>query len=435
MTVSQEAEREVITALLFNDQTFYGVHVTEGLRADHFEDSRLKLLYQAMVDVDSGDGGFDSIAVAARAGELGLRDAVALVQSFPLTLARPADARRHARIIRDAHLARSLRAIGRSLTSEDIDPRKALDELLDRSMELADDGAAKPARRADEVMQERIAEAAAIEEEQDVTGIPSGFSTLDRKTGGWQDGRLYIVAARPAMGKSAFVTQIAEHAARAGHVTGFWNLEMSEGEIADRLISSLSGIAASRLHRGGLTPGQIDRMMESGQKMSGAPLYLDDTPDLSVTELRAKARRMKKRVGLDLAIVDYLGLMRVEEGENRVQAVAAMSRALKVMAKQLHVPVLVLSQLNRSLETRGTTLESKRPQLHDLRDSGGIEQDADAVLFLFREGYYDADSPRADRTDIAIAKARNHPTVDWPTDTDPGISLAWHGPTMRLMDT
>ena len=242
-----------------------------------------------------------------------------------------------------------------------------------------------------------------------LTGTPSGFKDIDEKTGGFQPGNLVVLAARPSMGKSALVANIAENAALAGRPVALFSLEMSESELAQRFIASQAKIHGEDLRRGKVAAKEWPRVLNACQKLSDAPLFIDDSSDTGVLEIRAKCRRLHAQMdgGLGLVIVDYLQLMRSEGRiENRVEQVSQMSRGLKALARELNVPVIALSQLSRQVEQRGG---EKKPILSDLRESGAIEQDADLVMFIYREEYYDHDSERPNEADIIIAKHRNGP--------------------------
>jgi replicative DNA helicase len=248
-----------------------------------------------------------------------------------------------------------------------------------------------------------------------LVGTPSGFSDLDRLTGGFQPGNLIIIAARPSMGKSALVTNIAENAAvEYGKAVALFSLEMSETELAQRFVASQSGTPGDKLRKGRVAATAWPKILQACERLSQAPLFIDDTSDMGIMEIRAKARRLHQRLqreegdeGLGLIIVDYLQLMRADtRTENRVEQVGQMSRGLKILSRELNVPVIALSQLSRAVEQR----TDKLPILSDLRESGQIEQDADLVAFIYRDDYYAGEeSERANEADIIVAKHRNGP--------------------------
>ena len=239
--------------------------------------------------------------------------------------------------------------------------------------------------------------------DSDVTGIALGFRDLDRKLGGLHPTNLVVIAARPGMGKTALALNIAENVAVAGHPVAIFSLEMSRQEIVTRMLCAQGRIDSQRLRSGSLTEADFTKLSNAASVLYKKPIYVDDSPGLTVTEIRAKARRMRRHPGLSLVIVDYLQLMQGSGGENRQQEIALISRSLKNLARELDVPVIAVSQLNRSLEAR----EDKRPRLGDLRESGAIEQDSDVVMFIYRHEYY---HPEAQETkgvaEIVIAKHR-----------------------------
>jgi replicative DNA helicase len=290
-------------------------------------------------------------------------------------------------------------------------PARDLVERAERSvLEVAHDDRQKAIRSIADVLDEETEKLHKLSvAKSPLTGTPSGFKDIDEKTGGFQPGNLVIIAARPSMGKSALVANVAENAALGGHPVVLFSLEMSESELAQRFVASQARIKGDDLRRGRVAEQRWPKILEACQRLSQAPLYVDDSSDTGVLEVRAKARRLHHQVegGLGLIIVDYLQLMRHEGHlENRVEQVGQMSRGLKGLARELGVPVIALSQLSRAVEQRGG---EKKPILSDLRDSGAIEQDADVVMFIYREEYYDRDSERPGEADIIIAKHRNGP--------------------------
>ena len=246
-----------------------------------------------------------------------------------------------------------------------------------------------------------------------IRGIPSGFRQLDRLLGGLQRSDLVIVAARPSMGKTLFAMNIAEHVAlNENKVVGIFSLEMSKEQMVDRLVSSIGRVDSWKLRNGQLNEQDMSSLIQAQAQLAEVPLYIDDAGMTSVMEVRAKARRLQAEHGLDLLVIDYLQLMsgslRRNE-ENRVQEVSEISRSLKALAKELNCPIIALSQLSRAVEAR----IDKRPMLSDLRESGSIEQDADVVMFLYRDDYYNKNKEEHDHlVDIIISKHRNGPTGD-----------------------
>ena len=247
-----------------------------------------------------------------------------------------------------------------------------------------------------------------------LTGTPSGFRDIDDLTGGFQAGNLIVLAARPSMGKSALVCNIAENAALAGFPVALFSLEMSESELAQRFVASQAKVPGDDLRRGRVAETRWPKILEASGRLSEAPLYVDDSSDTSVLEIRAKSRRLhhqlEERGGLGLIVIDYLQLLRHEgRVESRVEQVGQVSRGLKSLARELKVPVIALSQLSRNVEQRAG---DKKPILSDLRESGQVEQDADLVMFIYREEYYNRESTRPGEADIIVAKHRNGPVGD-----------------------
>ena len=246
----------------------------------------------------------------------------------------------------------------------------------------------------------------------DITGISTGFTEFDKLTAGLQPGELIIIAGRPSMGKSTLAVNIAENAAIGARVpTAIFSMEMPSQQLAFRMISSLGRVDQTHLRTGKFPDEDWSRINTAVQLMSDAPIFIDDSASLSPTEIRARARRLKREHGLGLIVLDYLQLMQVHGStENRATEISEISRSLKALAKELELPIIALSQLNRSVEQR----TDKRPVMSDLRESGAIEQDADVIVFIYREEVYNADTPRKGVADISIAKQRNGPIGDFP---------------------
>ncbi len=259
----------------------------------------------------------------------------------------------------------------------------------------------------------------------DVTGISSGFTFLDKMTAGFQPGELTIIAARPSMGKTAFSLNIAQHAAlREKKVVAYFSVEMAKEQLMMRMLASEAKVSLSDLRKGHVGDTAWPRLIDKASKMAEAPIYIDDTSGISPFEIRAKARRLKAQHGLDIIMVDYLQLMDLKQKvESRERAVSEISKTLKAIAKELQVPVIALAQLNRGVEGRS----DRRPMLSDLRESGSIEQDADVIMMLFREDYYDRDNPEVKgHSEVIIGKQRNGPTGT--------VKLKWEANIGRFSD-
>jgi replicative DNA helicase len=288
------------------------------------------------------------------------------------------------------------------------DPKELLEQAEGELFRIAHEDRTGELRTIEAVLHDELEKLERISREgMAVTGTPSGFKDLDELTGGFQRGNLIVLAARPAMGKSALVTNIAENAAiDYGKPVALFSLEMSETELAQRFIASQAKLNGDDLRKGRVRSDRWPKVMNATERLASAPLFVDDSSDLGILELRAKARRLHARQDLGLVVVDYLQLMRPENPSiSRVEQVGQISRGLKLLARELNIPVIGVSQLSRAVEAR----PDKRPLLSDLRESGGIEQDADLVMFIYRDEYYNRDSERPGEADIIVAKHRNGP--------------------------
>jgi len=331
----------------------------------------------------------------------------------------------HARIISEKHIQRQLISVSTETIHDAFDESNDVIELLDKAEKNLFDIAEQNFRRTNADMSVLIQEfinemKEARNNEGKLRGLPSSFTHLDRVTGGWQKSNLIILAARPGMGKTAFVLSMARNmVVEQRKPVAFFSLEMSAADLIMRLVSAETGIRNDKLRHANLTNSEWGELVEKLTALTDAPLYLDDTPGLSIFELRAKCRRMKQQYDIECVIIDYLQLMSGggDAKGNREQEISNISRSLKNLSKELNIPVIALSQLNRSVESRN--VKSKRPQLSDLRESGAIEQDADLVLFIYRPEYYglatfddDENTPSAGLAELIIAKNRNGRTSD-----------------------
>ncbi len=412
-----EAEKSVLGAVLLDERHLHSLLIEEHLRPEHFYREQHGAVFAAMLALYESDRKIDHLTVAETLRQHGKLEEVGGAQAIDeLAGWVPAagHAREYGRIVRDNAQMRALLTasyeIQASVLSREA-PARELVEQAERSMlEVAHDDRQKKVRTIADILHEETDKLHRLSVlKTPLTGTPSGFKDLDEKTGGFQGGNLVIVAARPSMGKSALVANVAENAVLAGHAVALFSLEMSESELAQRFVASQARIKGEDLRRGRVAEHRWPKILEACQRLSDAPLFVDDSSDTGVLEVRAKARRLHHQVegGLGLIIIDYLQLMRHEgRVESRVEQVSQISRGLKGLARELNVPVIALSQLSRAVEQRGG---DKKPVLSDLRESGAIEQDADLVMFIYREEYYDRESERPGEADIIIAKHRNGP--------------------------
>jgi replicative DNA helicase len=325
----------------------------------------------------------------------------------------------HSRIVLQKYIQRCLIKISNEIIEESYDEGTDVFDLLDHAESKLYEVTQGNIKRSSETAQNLVMQAKKrieeISNKEGLSGVPSGFTDLDKLTSGWQPSDLVIIAARPGMGKTALTLTMARNIAVGQNIpVAFFSLEMSSVQLITRLISSETGLSSEKLRTGNLEPHEWEQLNVKVKSLEQAPLFIDDTPSLSIFDLRAKARRLSSQHGIKLIVVDYLQLMTgggSQKGGNREQEISSISRNLKALAKELSIPVLALSQLSRAVETRGG---SKRPLLSDLRESGAIEQDADIVSFIYRPEYYDIDewddddqSPTKGQAEFIIAKHRN----------------------------
>ena len=325
----------------------------------------------------------------------------------------------HARIILQKYIQRSLIKISNEIIEEAYDETRDVFDLLDTAeaklYEVTQGNVKKSTESAQSLVIQAKKKIEEISNKEGMSGIPSGFDKLDKLTSGWQPSDLVIVAARPGMGKTAFTLTMARNVAVNSNIpVAFFSLEMSSVQLITRLISSETGLSSEKLRTGKLEKHEWEQLNVKVKTLEKAPLFIDDTPSLSIFDLRAKARRLASQYGIKMIMIDYLQLMTAggsQKGGNREQEISMISRNLKALAKELSIPVIALSQLSRAVETRGG---SKRPLLSDLRESGAIEQDADIVSFIYRPEYYKIDewddeerSPTAGQGEFIVAKHRN----------------------------
>ncbi|MDP2189106.1 MAG: replicative DNA helicase [Sphingobacteriaceae bacterium] len=361
----------------------------------------------------------DLLTVTQELRQLGLLDKVGgafYIAELTNRVASAANIEFHARILLEKYILRELVRISSDITKQAFEETTDVFELLDKAETDLFAVAEQNIRRNSEGMSTLVAKAikqieAIGQQEEGLSGVPSGFTDMDRMTNGWQRGTLNIIAARPAMGKTAFVLSLARNAAvdfKKG--VAFFSLEMGAIELVNRLISGEAEIEAEKIKKGKLEGHEWTQLNTKVAKLSEAPFFIDDTPQLTLFELRAKCRRLKAQHDIQLIIIDYLQLMSggpENAGGNREQVIASISRGLKALSKELSVPVIALSQLSRAVETRGG---DKKPQLSDLRESGSIEQDADMVMFIYRGDYYGLEPEIPGSSQIIIAKHRNGQT-------------------------
>lgn len=409
--VAPDAERAVLGACML-DQSVVPLVMSEA-KEGWFSDPRHAAIYKVMEGLFCESKKFDLVLLVEIArGALVLDECggTPYLSSVLGSVATSGGVGSHLEVLRDRFVRRELNAVaGRIVcdTSGELSARECLDEASSRLLAVAEcrEGGFTSVG---EAMGSTFAELERLSgSPADVTGIPCGLAELDILTSGWQKSDYVILAARPGMGKTSMALGWALHAAAKDVCVGVFSMEMSRRQVVERLLAQEAGVSYGRMRTGHLTPPDWSRLATASGWLSDAPIHVNDVGALTLMEIAANARMLKMRHGLGLVIVDYVQLMRGGYRENRQQEISEISRGFKALAKSLNVPIVVLSQLSRAVETRGG---DKRPVLADLRDSGSLEQDADAVLFLYRPGQYEVTPDDVGYTEILIRKQRNGPT-------------------------
>jgi replicative DNA helicase len=416
-----DLEEAVLGAMMIDKK---GVdEVIDILQPDAFYKDAHRHIFEAIFQLFTDSQPIDLLTVSAQLKKNGKLDVAGgdfyLIQ-LTQKIASSAHIEFHSRIILQKYIQRSLIKISSEIIEESYDEATDVFDLLDKAESKLYEVTQGNIKRSSETAQSLVIQAKKRIEEiagkEGLSGVPTGFEKLDKVTSGWQPSDLIIIAARPGMGKTAFVLSMARNMAiDFGAPVAVFSLEMSSVQLITRLISSETGLSSEKLRTGKLEKHEWEQLSVKVKDLEKAPLYIDDTPSLSIFDLRAKARRLSSQHGIKLIIVDYLQLMTAgstsKGGGNREQEISTISRNLKALAKELNVPVIALSQLSRAVETRGS---SKRPLLSDLRESGAIEQDADIVSFIYRPEYYKIDewddeehTPTEGQAEFIIAKHRN----------------------------
>ena len=414
-----ELEEAVLGALMLEKSALNAV--VEFLKPEHFYSEAHREIYNAIITLFKSSEPVDMRTVVAQLrkdGKVELVGGPYRIAELTSKVSSAANIEYHARVIIEMAIKRDLIHIASQVHQDAYEDTTDVFELLDKTEQsifaISDSNLRKNYDNMKNLMYRAIQELQKLKEHKDgLTGVPTGFSSLDRMTSGWQNSDLVIIAARPGMGKTAFVVSAMRNAAvDFKRPVAIFSLEMASVQLVNRMISAEAELEGEKIRKGQLLDHEWQQLVHKTNRLSAAPIFIDDTPALSILELRAKCRRLKAEHNIELIIVDYLQLMRGDSAGNREQEIASISRALKGIAKELSVPVLALSQLSRGVETRGG---DKRPQLSDLRESGSIEQDADIVMFLYRPEYYkitvdEEGLPTQGMGEVIIAKHRNGST-------------------------
>ncbi|MBA3659920.1 MAG: replicative DNA helicase [Gemmatimonadales bacterium] len=414
---SQEAEQAVLGAMLLDQDA--ALRAAELVEDGMFYREGHRRLFRAMLALTERRTVIDPITLRdelLRRGELdvagGLEYLAELVDSVPTA----ANIEFHARIVKEKAILRRLIEASTTIITEAYDGHSTANDLLDtaesRIFQISQSRGSEGFTRIKEMLWPTMERIETLQKSgKAITGVPSGFLDLDALTSGFQPSELVVIAARPSMGKTAFVLNIAANAAAEGQGVAVFSLEMSKESLVQRMLTATARVDSHRVRQGSLRDSDFTQLARAAGILQTYQLWIDDTPSITLLEMRSKARRLKIDNDVKMVVVDYLQLMRSpERAENRVQEISDISRSLKALARELEVPVVALSQLSRASEQRGG---ERKPILSDLRDSGAIEQDADLVLFIHRPEYYDReDESKRGVAEIMLAKNRNGPTGD-----------------------
>ena len=406
-----EAEQAVIGSMLTDSDAV--VEAIEALKSDDFYRQDNKTIYEAIYNLYNKAEPVDIITVKSELTSLGKLEAVGgleYIAMLPEKVPTTANVDKYIKIVEEKSILRNLIKVSNELIDLGYAENEEIDSIMDhaekRIFEISQGKNQKGYSALKDILVESFAEIEKLyNQKQPITGIPTGFADLDYKTAGLHNSDLVLVAARPAMGKSAFALNIATNAAVQAKVpTVIFNLEMSKSQLVSRILCSEAMVDSNKIRTGKIEEDDWVKLATALGPLSEAPIYIDDTPGITVTEIRAKCRKLKLEKNIGLIVIDYLQLIQGSGKRNssREQEISEISRSLKILAKELDVPVIALSQLSRAAEQRA----DHRPMLSDLRESGAIEQDADIVMFLYRDDYYNPDSEKKNIAEVIMAKHR-----------------------------
>ena len=429
MPNSAETEQAVIGSILMDKDKM--VDVADILVPDDFYQSEYRMIYQAMVQINSEGRPVDLVTVLEQLKSMNVPPEVSsldFMREVVNSVAMSANAKHYAKIVKEKSLLRKVIKVNETIMEECYSGHMSADSILEETEKqlfklLQSRGAEDITPIKDVVMEAINRIEAASKQTGSVTGVPTGFTDLDYRTAGLQPSDMILVAARPSMGKTAFALNLAANAACKKHITtAIFSLEMSKVQLVNRFLSMESSVSAQNLRTGNLSETEWEKLVEGASIIGNSGLVIDDTPGISISDMRSKCRKIKlEHDDLGLIIIDYIQLMTSNtRSESRQQEVSEISRSLKALARELNVPVVALSQLSRAVEQR----PDHRPMLSDLRESGAIEQDADVVMFLYRDEYYKKDTDKPGVAEVIIAKQRNGPVGT--------VELAWIGDRQRF---
>lgn len=419
-----EAEQAVLGSMLTDQDAV--IAAIEVLKEDDFYREDNKIIYTALLNIYNRAEPIDIITLKSELSSMGKLEAVGgleYIAQLPDKVPTTANVERYVKIVEEKSMLRNLVKTANEIINLGYDETENVEDIMDvAEKKIFDVMQRKNSKGYTPIKDILIDSFTQLEnlynQKGSITGVPSGFVELDRKTAGLHGSELILIAARPAMGKTAFALNIGTYAAtRAGCPVAIFSLEMSKEQLANRILCSEALVDSNKVRTGELEDEEWGKLAQTSGELSTAEIYVDDTPGISVMEIRAKCRKLKLEKNIGLVIIDYLQLIQGsgKRGASREQEIAEISRSLKILAKELNVPVIALSQLSRAVEGR----PDHRPMLSDLRESGSIEQDADIVMFLYRDDYYNEDSEKKNIAEVIIAKQRSGSTGT--------VELAWLG--------
>ena len=427
---SVEAEQSVLGSILLDKEAM--ISVSETLVPEDFYKEAHKVIYESMLKLYNSQSEIDLITLTDELRDQGYLDdigGIAYITSLSTVVPTTSNIKYYVNIVKEKSISRQLISAANDIINLGYDGSAKVEYVLENAEKKIFDISQERATNDFQPINQVISEALSMleklyEEKNDVTGLTTGFRDLNKKINGLQRSDLLLIAARPAMGKTAFALNLVQNAALKGDASvAVFSLEMSKEQLVQRMIASQSTVELKKIKTGTLADNDWPRITDGMAILSGAKIHIDDTPGIKISELRSKCRKLKIEKGLDLVLIDYLQLMEGEgQNESRQQEIANISRSLKILAKELDCPVVALSQLSRAPEQRA----DHRPMLSDLRESGSIEQDADIVMFLYRDEYYNPDTEKKNIGEVIVAKNRHGETGT--------VELVWFGGIQKFAD-
>ena len=427
---SVEAEQSVLGSILLDKDAM--ISVSETLIPEDFYKEAHRVIYECMLKLYNNQSEIDLITLADELRDQGYLDdigGIAYITSLSTIVPTTSNIKYYINIVKEKSISRQLISAANDIINLGYDSSTKVEDVLENAekkiFDISQERTTNDFQPINQVLTETLSMLEKLyEEKSDVTGLTTGFRDLNKKINGLQRSDLLLIAARPAMGKTAFALNLVQNAALKGDASvAVFSLEMSKEQLVQRMVAAQSSVELKKIKTGTLAANDWPRITDGMAVLSGAKIHIDDTPGIKISELRSKCRKLKIEKGLDLVLIDYLQLMEGEgHNESRQQEIAKISRSLKILAKELDCPVVALSQLSRAPEQRA----DHRPMLSDLRESGSIEQDDDIVMFLYRDEYYNPDTERKNIGEVIVAKNRHGETGT--------VELVWFGEIQKFAD-